>query len=81
MNAMLPRPTILTIEPYAPGASKVEGVNRITKLSSNEGAFGPPPGAMAARPSCARRSAGASAWTPRESSAAPAATKSCSTSS
>jgi histidinol-phosphate aminotransferase len=48
MTAMLPRPTILTIEPYAPGASKVAGVNRITKLSSNEGAFGPPPGAMAA---------------------------------
>ena len=48
MTAMLPRPSILTIEPYAPGASKVAGVNRITKLSSNEGAFGPPPGAMAA---------------------------------
>ena len=48
MNAVSPRPTILSIEAYAPGESKVPGVNRIIKLSSNEGAFGPPPGAIAA---------------------------------
>jgi len=48
MNAVAPRPTILSIEAYAPGESKVPGVNRIIKLSSNEGAFGPPPGAMEA---------------------------------
>ncbi|GAA0573575.1 histidinol-phosphate transaminase [Craurococcus roseus] len=43
-----PRPTILSIEPYVGGESKLPGVNRIVKLSSNEGAFGPPPGARAA---------------------------------
>jgi len=39
-----PRPELLQIHPYTPGISQIEGVNRITKLSSNEGAFGPPPG-------------------------------------
>ena len=48
MNAVSPRPTILSIEAYAPGESRVPGVNRIIKLSSNEGAFGPPPGATEA---------------------------------
>jgi histidinol-phosphate aminotransferase len=45
---LLPRPEILDIEPYSPGVSKLPGVNRVTKLSSNEGAFGPPPGALRA---------------------------------
>lgn len=48
MNALLPRPSILTIEPYVGGESKLPGVNRIIKLSSNEGAFGPPPSAQEA---------------------------------
>ena len=48
MSALLPRPSILTIEPYVGGESKIPGVNRIIKLSSNEGAFGVPPGAQAA---------------------------------
>lgn len=48
MNALTPRPSILSIEPYVGGESKIPGVNRIVKLSSNEGAFGPPPGAMEA---------------------------------
>ncbi len=48
MSMPLPRPSILSIEAYAPGESKVPGVNRIIKLSSNEGAFGPPPSAMQA---------------------------------
>ena len=48
MTALLPRPSILTIEPYVGGESKIPGVNRIIKLSSNEGAFGVPPGAQAA---------------------------------
>ncbi|WP_149536603.1 histidinol-phosphate transaminase [Siccirubricoccus phaeus] len=48
MPSLLPRPTILSIEPYVGGESKVPGVNRIVKLSSNEGAFGVPPGAKAA---------------------------------
>lgn len=43
-----PRPSILSIEPYVGGESKIPGVNRIVKLSSNEGAFGVPPGARAA---------------------------------
>jgi histidinol-phosphate aminotransferase len=43
-----PRPNILSIEPYVGGESKLPGVNRIVKLSSNEGAFGVPPRARAA---------------------------------
>ena len=46
--SLLPRPSILTVEPYVGGESKVAGVNRVLKLSSNEGAFGPPPAAIAA---------------------------------
>ncbi|MCK8785515.1 histidinol-phosphate transaminase [Roseomonas sp. NAR14] len=49
-----PRPSILTIEPYVGGESSLPGVNRIVKLSSNEGAFGPPPAAQEAY----RRAAG-----------------------
>ncbi len=41
---VMPRPSILSVEPYVGGESKIPGVNRIVKLSSNEGAFGPPPG-------------------------------------
>jgi histidinol-phosphate aminotransferase len=41
---LLPRPEILEIHPYTPGVSKLPGVARVIKLSSNEGAFGPPPG-------------------------------------
>src|ERR1700712_611655 len=43
-----PRPSILDVSPYVGGVSKLPGVNRVIKLSSNEGAFGPPPGAIAA---------------------------------
>jgi len=46
--SVMPRPSILSVEPYIGGESKVPGVNRVIKLSSNEGAFGPPPGAIAA---------------------------------
>jgi histidinol-phosphate aminotransferase len=46
--SVMPRPSILSVEPYVGGESKVPGVNRVIKLSSNEGAFGPPPGAIAA---------------------------------
>ena len=48
MPTLMPRPSILSIEPYVGGESKIPGVNRIVKLSSNEGAFGVPPGAQAA---------------------------------
>lgn len=49
-----PRPAILSIEPYVGGESKIPGVNRIIKLSSNEGAFGPPPAAVEAITRAAR---------------------------
>ncbi|MBP0465722.1 histidinol-phosphate transaminase [Roseomonas sp. PWR1] len=45
---LMPRPSILAVEPYVGGESKIPGVNRIVKLSSNEGAFGPPPAAVEA---------------------------------
>ena len=45
---VMPRPSILSVEPYVGGESKIPGVNRIVKLSSNEGPFGPPPGAIEA---------------------------------
>lgn len=48
MSGPRPRPEVLEIAPYIGGESRVEGVNRIIKLSSNEGAFGVPPGAQAA---------------------------------
>ncbi len=43
-----PRPSILDIEPYVAGEARIPGVNRIVKLSSNEGPFGPPPSAVEA---------------------------------
>lgn len=48
MTTPQPRPEILSISPYVGGESKLEGVNRTIKLSSNEGAFGASPAARAA---------------------------------
>src|SRR3954465_2991415 len=48
MSALTPRPGILKIAPYVPGKDSVEGKQTIAKLSSNEGALGPSPKAMAA---------------------------------
>ena len=48
MTAPRPRPEVLDISPYVGGESTVPGVNRVLKLSSNEGAFGVPPGAQEA---------------------------------
>ena len=48
MTAPAPRPEILTIQAYVAGEAKVQGVNRVLKLSSNEGAFGPPEAAQEA---------------------------------
>ena len=48
MSPPQPRPSILAIEPYVGGESALPGVNRIVKLSSNEGAFGVPPAAQEA---------------------------------
>ena len=47
-TAPAPRAEILAIKPYVAGEAKVQGVNRVLKLSSNEGAFGPPEAAQAA---------------------------------
>jgi len=43
-----PRPEVFSVASYVGGESKLPGANRVIKLSSNEGAFGPPPGAQAA---------------------------------
>ena len=48
MSALTPRPGILKIAPYVPGKDSIEGKQTIAKLSSNEGALGPSPKAMAA---------------------------------
>ncbi len=48
MTAPRPNPGILKIAPYVGGEAHLTGVNRIIKLSSNEGAFGPPPSAVMA---------------------------------
>lgn len=48
MTTPRPRPEILTISAYVGGESTVPGINRTIKLSSNEGAFGVPPGAQQA---------------------------------
>ena len=48
MTAPAPRPGIMDIRPYVGGESSLEGSARIFKLSSNEGALGPSPKAMAA---------------------------------
>jgi len=43
-----PRPGVLEIEPYKGGESTLEGRDDVIKLSSNEGALGPSPKAVAA---------------------------------
>jgi histidinol-phosphate aminotransferase len=48
MTAPTPRPGILDIHPYVGGVSKLAGIDRVIKLSSNEGALGPSPRAVEA---------------------------------
>lgn len=48
MSLPTPQPGILDISPYQGGAAAVQGVDRVIKLSSNEGALGPSPRAQAA---------------------------------
>lgn len=48
MSALTPRPGIMDMSPYVPGASKVAGLEKTIKLSSNEGALGPSPKAVEA---------------------------------
>jgi len=48
MSGPKPKPGILDIEAYVGGVSKLPGVERVIKLSSNEGALGPSPRAVEA---------------------------------
>lgn len=48
MGQITPNPGIMGIELYQGGESKIEGANRVTKLSSNENPHGPSPLAKAA---------------------------------
>ncbi len=48
MSVLVPRPGILEISPYVPGESKLADVDRLIKLSANEGALGPSPRAIEA---------------------------------
>src|SRR5689334_2935339 len=43
-----PRPGVMDIPLYVGGESKIEGLSRVIKLSSNEAALGPSPKAVAA---------------------------------
>lgn len=46
MSSLTPRPGILDIAPYQAGESKLKGLARVIKLSSNEGALGASPRAQ-----------------------------------
>ena len=48
MSAPKPRPEVFSVASYVGGESVLPGVARVIKLSSNEGAFGPPASAVAA---------------------------------
>jgi len=48
MSALTTRPGIMDITPYVGGESKIPGVDRVIKLASNEGAYGPSPQAQEA---------------------------------
>jgi len=54
MTEPTPKPGILDIELYVGGRSTVPGVEKITKLSSNESPLGPSPAAVAALAAAAR---------------------------
>ena len=43
MASPTPLPGLLDILPYAGGEAEIEGFDRVIKLASNEGAFGPSP--------------------------------------
>lgn len=48
MNKPIARPEIFSVSPYVGGEAKLPGYESPLKLSSNEGAFGPPPSAVQA---------------------------------
>ena len=54
MNAPEPRSGIMGITPYVPGKSALDDHRTVMKLSSNEGALGPSPKAIAAYVDAAR---------------------------
>lgn len=47
-GAPQPRAEVFSVDSYVGGESRLPGINRVIKLSSNEGAFGPAPAAIAA---------------------------------
>ena len=53
-GAPRPRPEVFSVAAYVGGESKLPGLNRVIKLSSNEGAFGPPEAAIAAMAATAK---------------------------
>ncbi len=53
-SRLAPRADILALDAYVGGASTLAGANRVVKLSSNEGAFGPPPAAVRAHEAASR---------------------------
>ena len=48
MSAPKPRPEIYSVASYVGGESKLPGLDKVIKLSSNEGAFGPAPASLKA---------------------------------
>lgn len=48
MSAPTPKPGIMDIAPYVGGEGSLDGQDKVIKLSSNEGAFGPSPRAVEA---------------------------------
>ncbi len=46
MSMPQPKPWLLDIAPYVGGEAEIKGVDRVIKLASNEGAFGPSPKAL-----------------------------------
>jgi hypothetical protein len=54
-SAPRPRDAVFSVHSYVGGESKLPGLNRVIKLSSNEGAFGPPPAAIQAMADAAQQ--------------------------
>ena len=48
MSSLAVRPGIMDIAPYVGGKSALDGIERVIRLASNEGALGPSPNAVAA---------------------------------
>lgn len=55
MTSPRPRPEVMRIAAYNTGDAELLGVNRVIRLYGNEGAFGPPPAALAAYAATAAR--------------------------